>query len=63
MKTLVFALCYLLAPRIWAALPVYVESENGIGNGLKECTYSDGSLATINAHALCPASKNADADE
>jgi hypothetical protein len=43
-----------------AGLPVYLESQDGIGNGMKECVYSDRSVVTVKADAECPPSNASD---
>jgi hypothetical protein len=43
-----------------AGLPVYLESSDGIGNGMQECVYSDRSVITIKADEQCPPSNDSD---
>lgn len=37
-----------------ARTQVYLESETDLGNGYKNCNYSEGVVRTIPAHQLCP---------
>jgi len=43
-----------------AGVPVYLESQDGIGNGMKECVYSDRSVITVKADEQCPPSNDSD---
>ena len=63
MKMLVFLLCSLFAGAASAGLPVYLESQDGIGNGMQECVYSDQSVLTIKADEECPPSNGTDPEE
>jgi len=63
MKTLLFLLCGLFAGGASAGLPVYLESQNGIGDGMQECHYSDQSVVTIKADEECPPSNGSDPEE
>ena len=50
----------LSAATAFAGLPVYLESQDGIGNGMKECVYSDRSVITVKADEECPPSNDSD---
>jgi hypothetical protein len=63
MKTLTFVLCTLFTGAASAGLPVYLESSNGIGDGMQECHYSDQSVVTIKADDECPPSNGEDPAE
>ena len=63
MKLLVFMLCGLFAGTASAGLPVYLESQNGIGDGMQECHYSDQSVIVIKADKECPPSNGTDPEE
>jgi hypothetical protein len=63
MKTLIFLLCSLFAGSATAGLPVYLESSNGIGDGMKECHYSDESVVTLKSDEECPPSNGSDPEE
>jgi hypothetical protein len=63
MKTMVGVLCWLFAGAVAAGLPVYLESQNGIGNGMQECHYSDHTTIVIKQDDECPPSDGSDPAE
>jgi hypothetical protein len=60
MRSLIVSLGLLVATTALAGLPVYLESQSGIGNGLKECIYSDRSIITVKADEDCPPTNDSD---
>jgi hypothetical protein len=37
-----------------AATQYYLESERDLGNGLRQCNYTEGYVITVLSHQLCP---------
>jgi hypothetical protein len=37
-----------------AATQYYLESERDLGNGLKQCIYTEGYVFTVQSYQLCP---------
>jgi hypothetical protein len=60
MKSLIVSLGLLFASSAFGGLPVYLESQSGIGNGMKECVYSDRSVITVKADQDCPPTNDSD---
>ena len=61
MKTpIVGVLCCLFACAAVAGLPVYLESQNGTGDGMQECHYSDQSVIVTKSDEECPPSDGTD---
>lgn len=60
MKNLIALLSLLVTSTAFAGLPVYLESQSGIGNGMKECVYSDHSIITVKADEDCPPTTDSD---
>lgn len=60
MRHLLALLSLLVATTAFASLPVYLESQSGIGNGMKECVYSDRSIVTVKADDDCPPTNDSD---
>ena len=60
MRNTIALLSLLVATTAFAGLPVYLESQSGIGNGMKECIYSDRSIITVKADEDCPPTNDSD---
>jgi hypothetical protein len=60
MRNTIALLSLLVATTAFAGLPVYLESQSGIGNGMKECIYSDRSIITVKADDDCPPTNDSD---